>query len=310
MLEELPAEDILFPFIFSRLAACDLFNVRGCNSDLHSLVSTYFSVSRSLDLAYNKRLTKEAFEIITTSRHHQLRELKLSGLKFLTDDLVRPVLQNNIHLVTVDLSDCHHLTAGILQTLSVSSYQLERLVLRDCHWVTREALDYHSHQQGLAHDNKEVLSQLARHCVRLDPTTRPKPSKPRPRANLCEVELTGCWELNDQVLTNFLANFPQLKVVRLGKIYSVTDLFMSGLAKHCRNLELLDITGCWRVSDQGVSLVGEYCKHLAELRVTDCRDVSEQSLGRLRQRGVKIDKQLDPTFLKLMKIMHEQRHVC
>ena len=251
MLEELPAEDILFPFIFSRLAACDLFHVGGCNSDLHSLVSTYFSVSRSLDLAYNKRLTKEAFQIIATS--HQLRELRLSGLKFLTDDLVRTVLQNNTHLQTVDLSDCHHLTAGILQTLSVSSYQLERLILRDCHWVTREALEYHSQQQGLAHNNTEVLAQLARHCVRLDPTTRPKPSKPRPTAALCEVELTGCWELNDQALLSFLANFPQLAVVRLGKIYSLTDLFMSGLAKHCRNLAILDITGCWRVSDQGGS---------------------------------------------------------
>ena len=253
MLEELPAEDILFPFIFSRLAPSELFNIRGCNSVLHSLVSTYFSVSRRLDLAYNKRLTKEAFQILTASHHHQLRELKLSGLKFLTDELVRPVLQRNTHLVTVDLSDCHHLTAGILQTLSVSSYQLERLILRDCHWVTREALDYHSYQQGLAHNTKEVLTQLARHCHRVDPTTRPLPSRPRPRANLREVELTGCWELNDQVLVNFLANFPELRVVRLGKIYSVTDIFMSGLAKHCRNLQTLDITGCWRVSDQGWS---------------------------------------------------------
>merc|ERR1712012_1124527 len=83
---------------------------------------------------------------------------------------------------------------------------------------------------------------------------------------------------------------------------------MRGLAKYSRNLEILDITGCWRISDQGVNIVGEYCRQLSDLRVTDCRDVSEQSLGKLRQRGVQIDRQLDPTLLRLMKIMKDQRH--
>ena len=58
----------------------------------------------------------------------------------------------------------------------------------------------------------------------------------------------------------------------------------------------------------GVSTVGEYCKNLSELSVTDCRDVTEQSLSRLRQRGVKIDRQLDPVLLRLLRIRNEQRH--
>ena len=28
------------------------------------------------------------------------------------------------------------------------SYQLERLILRDCHWVTRDSLEYHTFKQG------------------------------------------------------------------------------------------------------------------------------------------------------------------
>ena len=27
------------------------------------------------------------------------------------------------------------------------TYQLQRLILRDCHWVTREAIEYHVHKQ-------------------------------------------------------------------------------------------------------------------------------------------------------------------
>ena len=58
----------------------------------------------------------------------------------------------------------------------------------------------------------------------------------------------------------------------------------------------------------GVSTVGEYCRSLAELHVTDCRDVTEQSLTRLRQRGVRVDRQLAPVLLRLLRIRNEQRH--
>ena len=248
MLASLPPQDVLFPLVLARLAPSDLFHVRGCSSELHSLVTDFFSYNRSLDLSYNKRLTKEAFKIITTSHH--IRNLSLAGLKFLTDDLLRPLLQRNPHIVSLDISDCQHLTAGILQTLSVLSYQLERLVLRDCHWVTREALEYHAHHQGRSVTRPD-LAQLSSPGLRVDTAKSPQPSKPTPKSNLREVELTGCWELNDQVLVNFVSNFPELRVVKLGKIYSVTDTFMKGLAKHSRHLQTLDITGCWRVSDQG-----------------------------------------------------------
>ena len=63
---------------------------------------------------------------------------------------------------------------------------------------------------------------------------------------------------------------------------------------------------CW--CGAGVSTVGEYCRALAELHVTDCRDVTEQSLTRLRQRGVRVDRQLDPVLLRLLRIRNEQRH--
>ena len=40
------------------------------------------------------------------------------AIQFLTDDLLRPVLLGNPHLTSLDLSECHHLTSGILHTLS------------------------------------------------------------------------------------------------------------------------------------------------------------------------------------------------
>ena len=69
---------------------------------------------------------------------------------------------------------------------------------------------------------------------------------------------------------------------------------MRAVASFSRDLRALDIRGCWRVTDKGVSLAGEYCTHLRVLNVVDCRDVTERSLGKLRTRGVRIDRLLNP----------------
>ena len=117
MLDTLPAQDILYPLILSRLGPNDLFNLRTSSSSLHQLVTVFITLNRSLDLGYNKRANETAFLILTRGAV-SLRMLNLSGLKFLTDDLLRPVLLDNPNLTSLDLSECHHLTSGILHTLS------------------------------------------------------------------------------------------------------------------------------------------------------------------------------------------------
>lgn len=326
MLEFIPAQDILYPLIFSHLSPSDLFSVRACNTVLHHLVTSFLATNKRLDLAYNKRVTEAAF-LILTANAHSLRRLNVSGLKFLTDDLLRPVIVSNPHLVSVELSECHHLTSGILHSLSTRTYQLERIILRDCHWVSRDSIEYHIAKQGVGQSECHQLSSLSLHCVRSVLTflesfksnlpfrvgsrqnTNPKdPFKLTPKSNLREIDLTGCWELNDDVIISLLSKFPSLRIIKLGKIYSITDHSLVGMARLCPGLHTLDITGCWRVTDQGVNTLAEYCKHLSELRVTDCRDVTEQSLTRFRQRGVKIDRMLDPVHFRMLRIRNELRH--
>ena len=126
MLESLPAQDILFPLILSHVSPSDLFSIRSCSRTLHHLVTVYVTINRSLDLGYQKRLTQAAFQILTEGAT-SLRHLNLAGLKFLTDDLLRPVLIQCPHLLSLELSECHHLTSGILQTLSSRSVKSSRI---------------------------------------------------------------------------------------------------------------------------------------------------------------------------------------
>merc|ERR1712012_479348 len=160
------------------------------------------------------------------------------------------------------------------------------------HWVSRIALTYHCSQQGRQPGQgvKSLLPALERSGY--DKSTFTENSN---QFQLREVDLTGCWELDD-------ATVVKLASISLGNIYSLADLTLRGLATHSRQLERLNIRGCWRVTDAGVTLIGEYCPSLRSLSVTDCRDVSESSLSKLRQRGVMIDRRLDPVLLRLNRI--------
>jgi len=299
----LPLQDVVVGLILPLLSHQDWCALRAVDTTHLQIVTEFFAANRKLELPYCKHLTEQGLSLLT-SGSSSLRSLTLSGCKLLTDDILRPIIESNPHLISLDLSDCHHLTASILQTVSVRCQRLTRLILSDCHWVSRIALTYHCSQQGRQPGQgvKSFLPALERSGN--DKSTFTDNSN---QFHLREVDLTGCWELDDATVVQLTISFPKLASISLGNIYSLTDLTLRGLATHSRQLERLNIRGCWRVTDAGVTLIGEYCPSLRSLSVTDCRDVSESSLSKLRQRGVMIDRKLDPVLLRLNRIRQENR---
>ena len=63
---------------------------------------------------------------IMTNNNTNLRCINLTGCKFMTDDLLKPLFLANDRLHTVDLSECHHLTDGCLQPLYAACEELKR----------------------------------------------------------------------------------------------------------------------------------------------------------------------------------------
>lgn len=296
----LPLQDVVFSYILPLLSPKDWCTLRAVDMTHNVIVTQFLQSNRILKLPYCKQLTEPAL-LLLTQHATSLRILTLSGCKLLTDDLLRPLLMSSPQLTSLDLSECHHLTSGILQTMTMCCPRVNRLILRDCHWVSRISIDYHCQfqgkQAGMSLQNLPAVNIVS-----------PTPTSVIAMFKLQEVDLTGCWELDDNTVVKLIVSFPILSVIRLGNIYSLTDLTLRALATHTRNLAELDIRGCWRTTDLGISLVGEYCRNLAILAVHDCRDITEQSLSRLRQSGVKIDRKLDPIMMRLMQIRNNQRH--
>jgi hypothetical protein len=281
-LSDLNWADIVYPNILPLLSVQDWFSLRCVCMDMYSMVEGYMAQNRYLNLATTKKLTERAFMILTENST-RLKYLNVAGSKIITDALLRGVLERSRELIYLNLSNCHHCTADILETISNRNIRLTHLILEDCHWVTRESIDYHAAKQGLSPERKTV-------------------------PNLTEINLTGCWELTDESVKNFLVRFPKLKVVELGNIYSLTDMTMKSLATYTRDLRVLNIQGCWRISDTGLRSVCEYCRGLVKLKVEDCRAITESSLAKLRQKDVDIDRPLDRTLLRIQQMRLQYMH--
>ena len=122
-------EDIWLPEILSMLNLEDLFRLRGVCKASYQLVNIYFSTIKKLDITNKRNFTLEAYQIVVGNGSN-LRHLILSGAKFLTNESLKSTFLQHTNLETVDLSDCHSVTAACLQPLTVQCKQLKRLVLK------------------------------------------------------------------------------------------------------------------------------------------------------------------------------------
>jgi len=266
VLADLSWEDIVFPNLLPLLSPSDLFHLRAVDRQHHEMIQVFIIRNKRLDFTNSNKATKESFRILTQGSEN-LRYLNLSGAKWATDDILRNVLKDNPLLEYLNLTACHNLSAGILQTVTIKLKNIHSLILRDCPWVTKDSVQYHIYHQGL-------------------------------EKKLKHVDFTGCWVLGDEILVELLSRFSGIEVLRLGKINSLTDMVMRAVASYCRGIRHLDVKGCIRISNAGIRLVGEYCRHLKFLEVSDCREVTEHSLTRLRKKGIRIDRPLDPFFVQ------------
>ena len=180
-----------------------------------------------------------------------------------------PVIKRNSKLEEVDFSACSTISNKSLHVLAVIvSARLTRLVLRDCHWLSADA-----------------VINISLKCVRLR-----------------HVDLAGCWDVaDDAVVTLVLRTGAHLETLSLSKIYGITDASGVEIARQCRRLKTLDLLGCWRVSDRTVQALAESCSTLKRLNIRENTNVTkrlnirentnvtEASLALLRRRNVEID---------------------
>ncbi|XP_015786213.1 F-box/LRR-repeat protein 15-like [Tetranychus urticae] len=253
----LPWDDVLFPYILDHLTWKDLYLLRSVSRSMMDLVHCYLSSLLVVDLAkIGKRFTLQAFGVLSANCYN-LRILNLYKCKWISNDLLQNIIEQNPHLTHLNISCCLSVNNNCLQRLAINCKGLKSIQLKECCWT-----------------NAIAVAHLALNCPLLE-----------------EVDLTSCWEITDDSAIALVIRCPNLRRLSLSNIYGITDSVLMNVAAQSKNLEYLNISGCWHITDYGVRLIGENCKKLERLEVFGCSEVTERSLAFLRLRGVKIDIQ-------------------
>ncbi|GFR68881.1 F-box/LRR-repeat protein 15-like [Elysia marginata] len=216
---DLPWEQVLCSHILPFLSTKDLFYLRSVSRGCQALVQTHFHLQFHVNTnSLGDRFTPEAFWTMTKDSAC-LRTLCLRGAKsWLTSDILLPVIAANPRLEKVDLTGCLALSGAVVYSIGVKCKSLHHLCLENC--------------VGLVLDNFLSFMQV-NSCLEF-------------------LDISGCWNLDDDLVVQLVPFMPKLKHLLLANLYGLTDRSIVAIAHACPNLIHLSIRGCWRVTDGAI----------------------------------------------------------
>lgn len=212
-------DDVLIPQMSVYLSLKDLFNLRSCSRIALRFVEAALEIRQELQLSGNNSKNIEmAFKILARCCR-RLEHLHLASCKWLTDELLLPLLENNKQrLSVVNLNECINITALSLQPIIVQCKELRVLKLSKCEWLTTGAVD-----------------ALTLH-----------------QSKLVEFDISYCGAIGERCLIIFFRKLNKLTVLSLANTPSVTDQVLIQIGNYCRELEHINLIGCASISDYGV----------------------------------------------------------
>ncbi|XP_039488648.1 F-box/LRR-repeat protein 15 isoform X1 [Drosophila santomea] len=250
-------DDVLIPQVAVYLSLKDLFNLRCCSRTAQCFVEAVLEKRQELHLSGNNTKNMDVGFRVLARCCQRLEVLHLARCRWLTDELLLPLLANNKkRLWAVNLNECVNITALSLQPIIVESKELRVLKLSKCQWLTTGAVD-----------------ALTLH-----------------QSKLVEFDISYCGAIGERCLIIFFRKLNKLTVLSLANTPSVTDQVLIQIGNYCRELEHINLIGCATISDFGVHALTVHCLRLQTLLIRRCPRVTERSLAPLRQRRLYIDR--------------------
>ncbi|XP_017063293.1 F-box/LRR-repeat protein 15 isoform X2 [Drosophila eugracilis] len=249
-------DDVLIPKVAVYLSLKDLFNLRCCSRTAYRFAEAALEKRQVLHLSGNNTSNIDVGFRVLARCCQRLEVLHLACCRWLTDELLLPLLANNKkRLWAVNLNECVNITALSLQPIIVECKNLRVLKLSKCQWLTTGAVD-----------------ALTLH-----------------QSKLVEFDISYCGAIGERCLIIFFRKLNKLTVLSLANTPSVTDQVLIQIGNYCRELEHINLIGCAAISDYGVHALTQSCPLLQSLMVQRCPLVTERVLAPLRGR-VHIDR--------------------
>jgi len=140
LLTQLPWEDVLFASILPHLEPDDWLALSCTCKAFNKMVKEFTKQNKRL-VFQPESGSAQIFKQLT--RHSvSLRVAAFPFCTWLTDELLQPVVENNLLLERLDISGCNSLTDTLLLRVSVCLTRLTHLTLSHCPWVSGASIDF------------------------------------------------------------------------------------------------------------------------------------------------------------------------
>jgi len=291
----LPRDHLLFPSILPLLEPEDWLNLRATSKANLELVADFLKQNRRLRL----RERNSRNFLVLTAGAVRLSHLSFHSCSWLTDLLLRPILESNPRLEELRLEQCPALSSGCLLSLGLRCPSVTSLQLPQSPWLNSEALEFLSGQKEkkgklMSVEAEEIaIDQLCpEDAIRIMGASglRTKPELRKKSKFSCADTLYHSLQSGTRVLkihrrslgTNASALHhpqPAMPLTHLDVSACVlSDSAVSRIASSCPHLASLSLAGNWALSDASLAALGSHTKALCHLDIRGCDGLTDKGL--------------------------------
>ncbi|KAL1864040.1 hypothetical protein VTK73DRAFT_6260 [Phialemonium thermophilum] len=209
----------------------------------------------------------------------RVERLTLTNCKGLTDTGLIGLVQNNSHLLALDISNDEQITEASIFAIAENCRRLQGLNVSGCVRISNESMIKLAENCRFLKRLKlndcrqltdEAILAFAEHCP-----------------NILEIDLHQCRLLGNEPVTALLTKGQCLRELRLANCELIDDsAFLSLPANRTyEHLRILDLTSCVRLTDRAVEKIVDVAPRLRNVVLAKCRNLTDAAVFAISRLG-------------------------
>ncbi|KAK5656854.1 hypothetical protein OQA88_4402 [Cercophora sp. LCS_1] len=209
----------------------------------------------------------------------RVERLTLTGCKGLTDSGLIALVQNNTHLLALDISADTQITENSIYAIAEHCKRLQGLNVSTCTKISNESMI------KLAQSCRFIKRLKLNECSQLNDEAVTAFADNCP--NILEIDLHQCRLIGNEPVTRLLTKGQSLRELRLAGCELIEDAaFLSlPLNRTYEHLRILDLTSCYELTDRAVEKIIDVAPRLRNLVLAKCRRITDAAVYSIARLG-------------------------
>lgn len=209
----------------------------------------------------------------------RVERLTLTSCKGLTDSGLIALVENNNHLLALDISGDEQITEASIYVIAEHCRRLQGLNMSNCRRISPDSM------VKLAENCRFIKRLKLNDCPQLTDEAILAFAEHCP--NILEIDLQQCRLIGNDPVTTLFAKGQSLRELRLVNCELIDDGAFLSLPpnKTYESLRILDLTSCARVTDRAVEKIIDMAPRLRNLILAKCRNITDAAVFAISRLG-------------------------